>query len=255
MRWTINSIGTVLLSLGMAGLVPITALQADPIVIKYEGPSSQSYKPGKKLVPNTKINLKSGEILTVLDERGTRTLRGPGTFSASSPSNGGTVSQTSLARLIKTSSVSRARTGAVRGGPSDDQVRTNPNLWFIDISKSAKICVADFQNIQLWRSNTQISQQITTADSRNGGYAPVIFRKGEASVRWPSSVTPTEKGRYTIAVQGESAIVDVELVKVDITGEETLDIMAAKLLDKGCQVQSEQLAATFAQSDATPTGG
>jgi hypothetical protein len=255
MRWTRNSICTAILSLGAAAIIPAAALNAEPIVIKYEGPSSQNYKPGKKLLASAKISLKAGEVLTVLDERGTRTLRGPGTFSATSSANAGNVSNTSLATLIKTSSVRRARTGAVRGESGVQQTAVNPNLWFVDISKGGKICVADFKSIQLWRANTAEAQQISASEGTSGSAATVKFGKGRTTANWPSNIVPRDGGIYSLSVPGKAEKVALQLVSVDVTGQERLDIMASKLLDRGCQVQSELLAATFAQVDPLPVKG
>lgn len=255
MRWIKPRKSAAILSLGILAAMPATALHAEPIVIKYEGPNSQNYKPGKKLMSNAKISLKSGEILTVLDERGTRTLRGPGTFSATSSANAGNVSNTSLAALIKTNSVRRARTGAVRGESGVQQTAVNPNLWFVDISKGGKLCVADFQNLQLWRANTSESQQISASDNSSGSSAIVKFSKGRTTASWPSNISPKDGGRYNLSVPGKAEKITLELVSVDVTGQERLDTLASKLLDRGCQVQSELLAATFAQADPSPTKG
>lgn len=255
MRWIEKSKVAAMASLCLVTFIPVTELRAEPVVIKYEGPNSQSYKPGKKLLQTAKISLKTGEVLTVLDERGTRTLRGPGTFSASSAVSAGTVSNASLASLIKTSSVRRARTGAVRGESPPQPTQLSPNLWYVDIKKSARFCVADFQNLQLWRSDATEAQPAITISSTSGSNAEVKFGKGNSTVRWPSTMAPVDGARYTISAPGNAGRVLIEMVKIDVTGEERLDTMAVKLLDRGCQMQSELLAATFAQAEPPPAGG
>jgi hypothetical protein len=255
MRWIKMSKAAALVSFCLIAAIPATILKAEPIVITYEGPNSQNYKPGRKLLPAAKINLKTGEVLTVLDERGTRTLRGPGTFSTSSAVSVGNVSNTNLANLIKTSSVRRARTGAVRGESPPQHTQRSPNLWYIDIKKSAKLCVADFQSLQLWRSGAAEAQPALTIASRSGGSATVKFGKGRSTVGWPLAITPVDGGQYIISAPGNADKISIEMVKIDVTGEERLDTMASKLLDRGCQVQSELLAATFAQAEPAPTGG
>lgn len=255
MRWINIGSAAVIISLCPITPTPFSELRAEPVIIKYEGPNRQSYKPGKKLAQTAKITLKAGELLTVLDERGTRTLRGPGTFNASSAVSAGAISNASLAGLIRTSSVRRARTGAVRGEAPAQQARLSPNLWFVDITKSARICVPDFQNLQLWRSNTEDSQNTITIANSSGSDATVKFGKGSSVARWPSTLTPVAGARYTISAPGGLEKVSIEMVGVDVTGEERLDTMALKLLDRGCQTQSELLAATFAQKEASPAGG
>ncbi len=255
MRWIKRGRAAALVSLWFIAAIPVTALQAEPVVIKYEGPNGQIFKPGKKLLSTAKISLKTGEVLTVLDERGTRTLRGPGTYSASSAISAGSVSNSNLATLIKTSSVRRARTGAVRGENIPSQTQLSPNLWYVDVSKSSKICVADFQNLQLWRSDSSKEQPSVTIAGASGGSATARFDQGRSTVRWPSTITPVDGGRYSISVPGNVGKTSIEMVKIDVTGEERLDTLASKLLDRGCQVQSELLAATFAQAEPAPVGG
>lgn len=255
MRWIKKSKAAALASLCLIAVIPFAGLQAEPVVIKYDGPNSQNYKPGKKLLPTAKISLKAGEILTVLDERGTRTLRGPGTFSASSAVSASSVSNTNLASLIKTSSVRRARTGAVRGETPPQQTQLSPSLWYVDISKSAKFCVADFQSVQLWRSGATDTQPAVTIASPSGSNATVKFGKSRTTVRWPSTIAPVDGGIYTIAGPGNANKISIEMVKIDVTGEERLDTLAVKLIERGCQAQSELLAATFAQAEQRPAGG
>ena len=255
MLWTRMSKSAPLMTFCLIAAMPITALQAEPIVIKYEGMNSQNYKPGKKLLAAAKISLKTGEVLTVLDERGTRTLRGPGTFSASSAASAGNISSTNLASLIKTSSVRRARTGAVRGDSPGAQTQLSPNLWYVDVRKGAKFCVADFQSLQLWRSDPTEANSAFTITAPSGGTTPVKFGNGRATARWPSTVNIVDGGKYTISGVGNANKVVIEMIKVDVTGDERLDAMAAKLLDRGCQVQTELLAATFAQKEQVPAGG
>lgn len=255
MRWIKKTEAIAFVGFVLVAAIPFTVLNAEPIVIKYDGPNSQNYKPGKKLPPTAKISLKAGEVLTVLDERGTRTLRGPGTYSASSAVSAGSVSNTNLASLIKTSSVRRARTGAVRGEPPPLQAQMSPNLWYVDTKKGARFCVPDFQNLQLWRSDSLETQPAITIANSAGSNATVKFGKGRSTVRWPSTVTPVDGGKYTISASGDAGKISIEMVKIEVAAEERLDTLASKLLDRGCQAQSELLAATFAQAEPSPVGG
>ena len=63
------------LSLFVAG-----ATLAETIVVKSVGPSARAYPPGKSIADNSKVALKAGDSLTILDGRGTRVLKGPGSF-------------------------------------------------------------------------------------------------------------------------------------------------------------------------------
>lgn len=253
MHWTKRHVAAAIVVASLGSIVP-SAVNAEPIVIKYEGRSGDLYKPGKKLVPNAKISLKTGEILTVLDERGTRVLRGPGTFNSSSSATVKSVSNSSLAALIRTSSVRRARTGAVRGDTSAALQAASPNLWFVDLSKSGKVCVADFNNLQLWSSNAEFPRDFIATDIATGTTASTQFGKGQRTANWPSKITAANGKNYTFAISGRSEKTTVHLVRVAMTGEEKLDRMASILIENGCQTQGELLAATFAQEDPVPSG-
>jgi hypothetical protein len=227
-----------------------TALQAEPVIIKYEGASPSAYMPGKKLPPNSSVELKSGEKLTLLDERGTRILSGPGKFSTSSAASAGKVSNKSLMSIVKTANVRRARTGAVRGTPAPTSaVRLSPNLWFVDISKSGTMCAADFSKMQFWRSDVSDTLVLDVKDNKSGATGKITFPKGLSTAPWPSGVNPVDGGSYRI---GQSAIT---LTQMPVQAEEQIENLASGLLAEGCQAQGELLAATFAQAQpARPVG-
>lgn len=75
------------------------------LVVRSGGPSAAQYPAGRSLKTGEPIRLKAGDTLVLLDSRGTRTLRGPGTFDASPPSSPQTAAATPA----------RPRLGAVRG--------------------------------------------------------------------------------------------------------------------------------------------
>ena len=56
---------------------------AAPLVVRSTGPSAKTYPVGKPIAENAKIVLKAGDTLMLLDGSSTRTISGPGTFSAS----------------------------------------------------------------------------------------------------------------------------------------------------------------------------
>jgi hypothetical protein len=239
------SFGFALPAIAMA-----TALQAEPVVIKYEGPSPSVYMPGKTLPANSSVELKPGEKLTLLDERGTRILSGPGKFSTSSAASAGKVSNKSLMSIVKTANVRRARTGAVRGTPAPSSaVRLSPNLWFVDISKSGTICAADFSKMQFWRSDVSQDLTLDVKDTKSGATGKITFPKGLSTAAWPSGVNPVDGGSYRI---GKSTFT---LTQMPLQAEESIENLASGLLAKGCQAQGELLAATFAQAGpARPVG-
>ena len=100
-------------AVALAGLALPVAAQA-AIVVSSSGPSAGAYPVGKKLPDTGTITLRPGDTVTVLDSKGTRVLRGAGTFAIGAPS-GGSASST-FAVLTMQRSAQRVRTGAVRSG-------------------------------------------------------------------------------------------------------------------------------------------
>ena len=66
----------------LAAAVPVAQAQAG-VVVAVSGPSAKTYPVGRKIGPSDKIVLQAGDTLTVLDEKGTRVLRGAGSFTLS----------------------------------------------------------------------------------------------------------------------------------------------------------------------------
>ena len=155
--------------------VPVGGALAETIVVKAGGPSAGSFPPGKKIADNSMVTLKAGDILTLLDGRGTRTLKGPGNFNTSATASSTNDTRTSLTSLLGTQRVRRARTGAVRGGADDGKLPRSPNLWYVDISQSATVCVPDTGNVQLWRPDLTEAVTVTARDETSGASAAIPF--------------------------------------------------------------------------------
>src|SRR5688500_6017825 len=80
---------------------------ANVLVVRSSGPSAKSYAPGSSLPDNARLQLRAGDTVVVLDSRGTRTFRGPGTFSPATAAPAGT-------QTVQGNSGRRARIGAGR---------------------------------------------------------------------------------------------------------------------------------------------
>ena len=123
---------------------------ANVLVVRSSGPSAKSYAPGRSLPDNARIALQAGDTVVVLDARGTRTFRGPGTFSPSQAVQ-------ASARTVQAADGRRARIGAVR---SAGIVPTSPTtIWHVDVSQGGRMCLAGTSDVMLWRPE---SSQATT---------------------------------------------------------------------------------------------
>ena len=171
-----------------------TSAVAKVMVLRATGPSAASFKPGKTMADEERVTLKANDQLTVLDARGTRVLRGPGTFVIGQAS---TATTSTLAALAGSGDTRRARIGAVRSVPPVDG-QLLPNIWFVDTTRSGATCVGDPRGVTLWRSVADTAGSTTiTADS--GATAKVDWIAGQSTVAWPASLPVTDHAVYRIA--------------------------------------------------------
>jgi hypothetical protein len=218
--------GTVLVSPVMAGAA------AKVVVVRSVGPSAKSYPPGKALPDTASIALRNGDSITLLGSSSSRTLRGPGTFTAS------TVDRSSLAMAVGR----RSRFGAMRSG----EISAKPSLWDIDVTRSDKVCIAEPAKLKLWRPNAEAD---ATLSIRGGAGAQTInFPPGHATSPWPAKLPVADGGEYQLewADTGEPSKVSFVMVPTP-----TADLVEAAqlLIDKGCEHQLDLLVETTAKVD------
>lgn len=212
------------------------------IVVASSGPSAAAYPVGKKLDDAGTITLRAGDSLTVLDGKGTRVLRGAGTFpvaaSAGTPAKGATFAVLTMQR-----SAQRVRTGAVRTGVGGD-APASPNLWFIDVAKPGRRCLVAGQPVRLWRLDTAAPATYTVA--AKGVSAPVNFAAGSGVAPWDVAKLPMiDGGSYAVSLAGKPlGTLEIALLPAQPADAEA---MAAALIGKGCTAQVELLASTMGQ--------
>lgn len=232
--------------------IPTGGALAETIVVKAGGPSSGSFPPGRKIADNSMLTLKAGDVLTILDGRGTRTIKGPGTFNTSAAAGSGGDTRTSLAGLLGTQRVRHARTGAVRGGADEGKMPRSPNLWYVDISQSSKVCVPDIGNIQLWRPDLTEAVTVTARDEKSGKSAAIPFEKGQFRTNWPAALPVGEDSSYQLSWPGQKKPVKIRFSVMDADSEGGLENMASTLISRGCDAQLNLLVETVALPDPQP---
>ncbi len=211
-----------------------TAAIAGTIVIRAEGPSKGAYPPGKSLAG--RITLARGDTLVVLDQKGTRTLNGPGTIDLAA--TGGTTSS-ALSALMKNSGARQVRTGAVRGGLT--VAATSPNLWYVDISRGGTICLPDFSRAVLWRKSMTEPAALTLTRVRDGKAVPLTFASGQSVRSWPvNDLALAEATEYRLAGVGIASPVTIRFANIGAPGD-TPDSVASALIGKGCTTQLDLL--------------
>jgi hypothetical protein len=219
-----------------------TAAQAQAVVIRATGPSSATYPMGRKLPAGASVVLKAGDQVTVIDQAGSRVLAGPGSFkldnAVTRDAGGG---NSALAALIARGGA-RTRTGAVRGdtAPPPVEAASPDNVWYVDVSRSGTVCVADPAQVVLWRPNRAETGNgmLFGAD---GTSAEVTFRAGSALKLWPVAALPVTEGqtyRFTSPV-GQTVKITVRVLAA--VPEDALAV-ASLLAEKGCKAQLDVLA-------------
>ncbi|RJF93162.1 hypothetical protein [Sphingomonas cavernae] len=212
---------------------------ADTLVVRAGGPSARSYPAGKTLPANAKITLVAGDSLTVLDSKGTRTLRGPGTYSAEA--SAGAQSNTSFSRLVSTQNKRRARTGAVRG---TDRTARPSNLWDVDTGRSTTMCVAETAGLRLWRSDKEGDAVLTLTNDASGKSTRVTFRSGTQEAGWPADMPVAEGTRYTLTRAAQATPVKIAFARFAGDVQDPANTASA-LLAKGCSAQYDLLVAAL----------
>jgi hypothetical protein len=220
-------------------LVPVTADAG--VVVSASGPSAGSYPVGRKIGDDERIVLRAGDILTVLDGKGTRVLRGTGTYTLSQQP--GASQSGAFAVLTRQRSATRMRTGAVRNAEVDMPI-TRPNLWYVDVAAKGPMCLPSASGVRLWRSTSEEFASYTVASADGGSSASVVFGEGDMLSAWHEDALPvTDGSNFTISgPQGAAVAVSFKVIG-DVPDDP--EALAEKLIENGCDGQLELLSSTL----------
>ena len=214
----------------------IPAMASAGVVVSASGPSAASFPIGKKIGNSERIVLRAGDSLTVLDERGTRVLRGAGTYSLDQ--QGGASQAGTFAALTQRRTASQVRTGAIRG---DDQPAHPTNLWYVDVSHSGTVCVTGTDRVRLWRPATEGDATYSLRASAGGASHSVTFADGATLAPWDTSAFPIADGAsFALAGPEGAGSGTLTFAVLDAAAEEP-EALAQQLIEKGCTQQLELL--------------
>ena len=226
---------------------------AAPLVVRSAGPSAKMYPAGKAVPDNAKIVLKAGDTIVLLDGKGTRTLSGPGSFSATASATAEATTGTTLNALVSGGGERRARIGAVRSASGIDKTNgRNPNVWYVDLARSSNMCVADTSTVTVWRHDAANAATVTVTGS-NGARGTIDLAAGQAAALWPTSVPVIDGGQFKLNWEGAKAPTALKFVVVK-PGSAGLEDMAQSLIKAGCNAQLDLLIQTVALPDGSPKG-
>ena len=218
------------------------AAAANVLVVRSAGPSAKAFPAGKAIPDSQSISLKANDTLVLLDSRGTRTLRGPGSFSASASA---AASGSAMAAMASQNNNRRVRIQAVRGAPTG---ATSRNVWQADIGRSGAVCVASPADLGLYRANASGEADVTLRDAA-GGSGTVHFEPGQSIASWPDGL-PVAAGSKFKVIGAASSPTELE-VKMLSPVPAGLEGMAQTFIRNGCQAQLDVLIDTFTAPSAS----
>ena len=203
------------------------------LVVRSAGPSAKAYPPGKALPDSAKISLKPGDSVTVLGPNATKTLRGPGTFPASSSSAEG----------LAMAAARRTRFGAMRSG----DLALNPSPWNLDISQSGTICIAKGSPLRMWRPSSEDAAKLIITPS-SGKATTVNWPAGKSTIDWPAALPISEGVDYQLALKDGPSPEGVRFSLMPAIPSDAVDTAEA-LIQRGCQNQLDVLVAELGDGE------
>lgn len=220
----------MLLIAASAALLASTSAAAAVLVVRSSGPSAGAYPPGKALPENHMLKLKPSDMVVLLDSRGTRTLRGPGSFSVLASATPAAASDNSAG-----TSARRVRLGAVRGTGGTRSV------WQADLTRTGNVCIANPSELTLYRGDAANPADVTLTDS-DGKTAKVHFEASQWEASWPSDIQVKTGKRINISGLAEPTTLTLRQLSPIPSG---LEGMAQSLIRADCQAQLDVLVETF----------
>lgn len=225
----------------MAGEISYAA--ADVLILRSVGPSARNYPPGRRVPDSASFTLRPGDSVVVLAGGGTRTFRGPGTFSATGAARAGGTAQSQV----------RRNTGAVRGS-GDSPVRRPSDVWHVDVTQSGRACVPAGLRPTLWRPSSDRAVRLTITP-QTGASQTVSWSQGQATLDWPAAIPIVDGASYQLSWTGGAG--PTRLTARTLTGlpVNNVEAVATALVANQCRGQLDVLIATRELQDAAPASG
>lgn len=224
-------------ALACAGIAMAASVAANAgVVIKSSGPSASKYPVGAKVADNGRITLKAGDSVTIMANGGTRVIKGAGTHRVAKR---GVSKRSTFTALTQQRANSRVRTGAARNG-SGTPLR--PNIWYVDVSESGTVCVADLSAVRVWRPSGELEATYVIVGADSAEHLHVSFPEKAMIASWDAASMPLVEGApYSITGPGNAEPVTVSFAALGEEPDNPEDLAAA-LIENGCTSQLELLA-------------
>ena len=181
----------------------------------------------------------------MLDGRGTRTLRGPGSFVAGAAAQARAGSAPQLTQR-------RARIGAVRTAGTGEL--RPPSIWHVDVSRSSSVCVAEPGNLTLWRADPAQPITLNISPVRGGPATRLEWPSGYSTATWPGALPVTDGAEYRLSWAGAATqtLLRFRALPKRPVG---LEDLASFLMSNQCEAQLDLFIETVRAPDAEPPKG
>lgn len=168
---------------------------AQVMIVKSQGPSASSLKPGSFLPKGRVVALDNGDRVTVLTASGTQVLTGKGRFTI-----GATPEKArSLLRAIFQPGVQRRRIASTRGVQPAALPATRESLWDVDAMAGGAFCAAPSHPIALWRSRDTLPAVVRITRLSDAAEEEVAWPAGQ-TLPWPNRFPVADGARYEITL-------------------------------------------------------
>lgn len=232
MFWAPNRLRLPHFAIAAIVAVSASAAAANILVVRSSGPSAKAYPPGRALAPNARLTLRAGDSVVLLDGRGTRTLRGPGNYTAGAAARVGGRSALTVS--------SGGRIGRIGASRTADDAPRIPSIWHVDASQSATVCVAEPRNVILWRPNATQTVNLAIAPAAGGNARTVAWRAGQSTLAWPSGLRIANNAEYRLSLPGVAVPTRLRF-RLLSAAPAGLDAQAQSFIQNGCQAQLDVL--------------
>ncbi|MGZ8335504.1 MAG: hypothetical protein ACXWU1_02445 [Allosphingosinicella sp.] len=221
------------LALAVLLLTGAASAAASVLVVRSSGPSAKAYPPGRSLPDNTRIVLRRGDTLTVLDARGTRTFRGPGRYNPSvAPPRGDPPAVASASFRPRVASVRSAF--YVPGNVAD--------IWQVDAATGGTHCLAAPGAPTLWRADPSRAATVNITGA-NGASRTVAWPAGEQTMAWPTDLAVADRSEYRLRDPAVAVPTTIRFRRLS-QAPANVPAVAAALIAAGCQEQLDLLVDT-----------
>ena len=207
---------------------------ARTLILRSSGPSASQLRPGKLLAEPVELQLVDGDRLTILDELGTRELRGPATISERAPRRSAAAERITWDRVLE--GWRRERAAGVRGiddaPPLSPPQTSQSDLWLIDAMVGGHWCTLNLGDVALWRGDASKAVEVTIRgrDQR----AAATWHKGDGELKWPSTFLLNDEVSFSLQLNRSSP---KTFFVHQVEAGESIEALANQFVENRCYQQ------------------